>query len=320
MDGLWIDPVIMALKRTPVERHLLARICYRAAGADGLCRDSNRALAESIGVHSQTVSDCVRALDKAGLIKSVVNKSESNGRTIRPSSELLEPYQQKADKYYKPNTDRPIRKKLIGSKENPDSGISEIPIGSKSEADTPISQILIGSKENPDSHYKEERIIENKKENKEKQQQHDAPDGAVDDDDLGSDDFSENKKREQAPPPNPLPTADDVRAALLKSDRCWRYAFEQLKLVENRDQYSAVIETFIIQQEIKAEDEPDKPTFSQYFRKHFMNWLGDRHTRTDNSKPNGNATTYKRTTGSLKPTALGQPNYRGYGSTCDVDL
>ncbi|GAB3881436.1 MarR family transcriptional regulator [Spirosoma agri] len=150
MAGLWIDDEIMKLKRTPAERLLLARICYRAGIAkDELCHDSNKELALAIDIHAQTASDLVQKLEKDGLINTKVYPEKKNERTISPIRKILIPYKENADRY----------------KEKTDSDYKEIPYstpetlsGNSLEG---ISQILIGSKEIPDSYNKDIKPLEN---------------------------------------------------------------------------------------------------------------------------------------------------------------
>ncbi|MVM34418.1 hypothetical protein GO755_30585 [Spirosoma sp. HMF4905] len=141
----------MKLKRTPAERQLLARICYRAGIAkDELCRDSNKELSLAIDIHAQSVSDLVRKLEKDGLIKTQIDDKKANARTISPISQILIPYKENADR----------------SKEIPDSKSKDFPYSPpKPESDLsgnsldPISQILIPSKEIPYSLYKDKNLL-----------------------------------------------------------------------------------------------------------------------------------------------------------------
>ncbi|WP_338871775.1 helix-turn-helix domain-containing protein [Spirosoma sp. SC4-14] len=157
MDSLWIDEEIMALKRTPAERFLLARICYRAGmNPAGICVDSNKELSQAIDIHPQTVSDLVRTLEKAGLISTKIFPEKKNLRTIQPIRKILIPYKNKADRY----------------KEKADSDYKEFPY-SPSESDMPLSgnsldpirKNLRPYKEIPDSLYKDRELIENSEEN-----------------------------------------------------------------------------------------------------------------------------------------------------------
>ncbi|QHV96327.1 MarR family transcriptional regulator [Spirosoma endbachense] len=189
MDSLWIDEVIMVLKRTPAEKLLLARICYRAGiMPDGLCRDSNKELSLAIDIHPQTVSDMVRALEKAELITTEIFQKQKNLRTIQPISKILIPYKNKANRY----------------KEKADSHYKEIPYSPSESEQTlsgnsldPISQILIPYKEFPDSLYKDRELIENQEENSIAA----SPSTHGREADLNS---SENLPEEEKPP-NPQP-------------------------------------------------------------------------------------------------------------------
>ena len=99
MDSLWITADIMELDRTPLERQLFARICYRAGIAtDGICRDTNPDLAKAIKIHQQSASDGVRNLAKAGLLTSTV---DGKNRAIAPLRKFLIPYLERADRYKK---------------------------------------------------------------------------------------------------------------------------------------------------------------------------------------------------------------------------
>ncbi|GAB3701253.1 hypothetical protein GCM10027592_29170 [Spirosoma flavus] len=308
MAGLWIDDVIYKMKRKPAERMLLALICYRAAGNGGTCTDSNKELANGVGIHFQNVSEMVTKFKTEGILNVVVSQAESNARTITPISHLLIPYTENAQRY-KQKTDSPISKKRRGS---------------TSEAPTPISGSLIPSTPMTDSSSitKDEKIEEKDNENLENNnQQQNAPDVADAVDEETSDEPSDQKNEEGAPPPNPLPTADEVRVELGKSSSHWRYAYEQLKIAKSRDDYQALIEMFITQQEMDQQE--DRPLFPKMYRvrNHFKNWLGKR--PLINQQTNGNLTSNQangRTKSTLRPTAVGQPNYRGTGSHCDVDL
>ncbi|AKD55056.1 helix-turn-helix domain-containing protein [Spirosoma radiotolerans] len=160
MDSLWISPDIMELKRTPVEKMLFARICYRAGiAADGVCRDSNPELASAVCIHPQSVTDLVKALAKSGLLTSDPNQKKGNKREITPIRKFLTPYKERADRY-KEKTDSKRSKSAPADdyKEIPDSPSKEFPYspgelqGNSLEG---ISQILGGYKEIPDSLYKD---------------------------------------------------------------------------------------------------------------------------------------------------------------------
>lgn len=339
----------MALKRTPAERHLLARICYRAAGGDGRCRDSNRELGVAIGVHYNSVSDMVQRLHAARLIDAVTEPGKANLRTITPKAELLAPYKSNADRYksnadsksgkkngphYKRSTDSTISDSLIPSQPNTDSDYQPNTDSLSADRLDPISQTLIAYQSNADSIYKEEKTNEKKENNRQQQQQADSAsleslgDGAVVDE---RDEVSSQKKEDHPavapnpPPPlpqsdpveEPLPTSDEVRQELIQNQGTRRYAIEQLKVATTEADYLNLVEFFITQQEVQAK--PNAPVFPVMWstRRHFMNWLGK---RTEIKSTDSNGKSNKRATGSLRPTALGTSNYRGTGSTCDVEL
>ncbi|RZK79407.1 MAG: T9SS type A sorting domain-containing protein [Pedobacter sp.] len=185
MDGLWIDSVIMALKCSPVERLLLARICYRAAGNGGVCKDSNRDLGTAIGVHYNTISELVKKLNTAEFLTATVDPGKANERMLEPSEELLKAYtnnrkhyQSKADskrsrQHYQEIPNSPESQQSEGDYQpNPDSDdpedsyqsntdstnqtISDALIGSQSNTDSTINDTLIGSQGLTDSYNKDE--------------------------------------------------------------------------------------------------------------------------------------------------------------------
>lgn len=157
----------------------------------------------------------------------------------------------------------------------------------------------------------------------EQQQKQTPVPGAVDDGVDVESLFVEEVEEKKTTPPQPLPTTDEVRSNLLASDSHKRYAINQKKLAVNDEGYAELIDEFITQQEMQADpSKPLKPVFQEMYkvRRHFMNWLGDRYTRSQTSKSNGNNNSGKGAKGSLRSTALGSVNYRGTGSTCDVEL
>lgn len=323
--------MIINKKPKVLDRYLLAYICFRAAGNSGECPDSNKALAKVVGVHFQTVSDMVNKYEDEGLIS--VKISKNNDRSIVPISEILIPYKQNADRYYKQKTDSPISKSRIGYKQNTDSPISKGLITYKGKTYTlsvndidPISNLLIPYQQNTDSSiYNRNKKIKENRENKEKQQQQTPVPGSVDgvDDEEKLEESAVKSEGKKDPSPNPLPTAEEVRSCLLASKSHKRYAIDLKKLVADDDGYAALIEEFITQQEMQADpDKPLKPVFPEigHVRRHFMNWLGDRYTRSQNVKSNDNHNQGKRTKSALRSTAIGQPDYRGKGSTCELEL
>lgn len=98
----------MLLKRTPAEKMLLARICEQAIRNNDTCADSNKELAEAVGMHQQTVSDLINRLDEANLLQISVETRQANKRQIMPSKELLVDYKSiaySADSDHKSFTD-----------------------------------------------------------------------------------------------------------------------------------------------------------------------------------------------------------------------
>ena len=99
MAGLWIDEVILNLKRKPGDKFLLALICFRAAGANGECRDTDPELAKVTGIHFQTVNAMIAKFKREGLLVVSVDQTKERPRSITPISSLLNPYKEKADSY-----------------------------------------------------------------------------------------------------------------------------------------------------------------------------------------------------------------------------
>ncbi|WP_234734527.1 hypothetical protein [Tellurirhabdus bombi] len=118
--------------------------------------------------------------------------------------------------------------------------------------------------------------------------------------------------------PNPLsPSEEEVRKDLLGSVYHQTYAAERLKLTKAPTDYAELVEAFILQQLAGVEE--GKPAFKKDYRKHFLYWMPKWRDVNQNAKPT-HGTTNQRTPGALRPTSLGNPDYRGEASTCDVDL
>ena len=195
MSGLWIDELILKMKRKPAEKLLLALICFRASGRDGHCYDSNKELANVVGIHFQNVSEMVQKFKEEGLINVVISRTDSNARTIDPISYLLIPYTSK--------TDRPI---------------SHSRKGSTSNTDTPISNSRIAYKSFTDSHYKEEKPLETKEEKKETLNKENTESEILE---IEAEEvvtvFPDEEKKDPNPvarPPSPADLSDEDRARL----------------------------------------------------------------------------------------------------------
>lgn len=169
--------------------------------------------------------------------------------------------------------------------------------------------------------------------NQQQHQQGDSPDGnshgGVDDWQI---DESFSQKKEQGagenPTPFPLPkkepvTASQFRETTSKNGKAYRYAVEQLKLATDQAGFVKLIDVFLSQQDFQS-DSDEELTFpsADDAKRHFMNWLGKRETLTTTSpnNANGNQRSNARGKGNLRPTSLGQSEYRGTGSTCDVEV
>jgi DNA-binding PadR family transcriptional regulator len=189
-----------------------------------------------------------------------------------------------------------------------------------SQNEKPVSQNETANSQNEKPLYNKETVTNPLQTAVINNQQQLADASAAGGDDLETDSVGDQKKG-RGPTPNPLPTAEEVRQALLTSAPHQRYVLERLKLTDSEEGYIELVDTYLVQQQAKADD-PDYPCDSiSHARKHFMNWLG-RRTEIQNTQKqtqtHGTQTT--RTARSLRPTSLGQPDYRGTGSHCDVDL
>ena len=313
MDSIWIDSLIMALpKRTPAERLLLARICYRAAGQGGVCTDSNGKLGEAIGIHAQSVSEAVKRLDEMKLVTASVDAARANLRSLTPAPHLLSPYLKKFARYkgqpaaeilpaapaqtpeetpadYQPNAHSDYQPSpyspRIDYKPNTYTPISLTLIAYKPNTHSTISLTLIGYKPNPYSsiYIRIREVIEKNKRSKTKQPLSEGPsadaDGVVVVSAENQLDSPEKKEGANTPPSGapPQPTIESVRADLLGSSAHRRLARERYKLTrpatESAD-YADLVELFLDQQESGAE--ASKPIFPQpdRIRKHFQHWLG----------------------------------------------
>lgn len=98
MNDLWISALVFSLDRTLTERILLARICQRAALQGGSCTDSNKDLAQAIGMHQQTVSDLINQLSSARLIISSTQGERANRRTLIPNETFSIAYKEFTDR------------------------------------------------------------------------------------------------------------------------------------------------------------------------------------------------------------------------------
>lgn len=94
-EGIWISPAILSLKQKTMVKVLLAIICQRAAASGGYCHDTNRELAEPMGIHLKSISEMITALDEAGLVRAIVDKSNANRRTLTPIRKILQAYEPK---------------------------------------------------------------------------------------------------------------------------------------------------------------------------------------------------------------------------------
>jgi DNA-binding PadR family transcriptional regulator len=189
---------------------------------------------------------------------------------------------------------------------------------SDSQNENSISQNETTNSQNEKSLYNKETVTNTLQTTvTNKQQQLAAASGAG----CGEADSSDEQKKRAGPSPNPLPVSvEEVRQALLGSTPHQRYAMEQLKLTATTEGFASLLNLFITQQQAKADD-PDHPfTSLSHARRHFMNWLGRRTELNTKQSSSTHATPTTRTARSLFPTALGQPDYRGTGSTCNVDL
>lgn len=294
-----MNSLIMALKRTPAERLLLARICYRAAGNKGVCEDSNREIEEAINIKFKTVSELITLLNETDLIQVIIDPKKANKRSIVPRADLLLPYQESLLTYQKKTDRKPSKpapdypEKPEGSPEKPDSDYPEKP-------DSTIPENRIPYPEKPDSYNKD---IENSLENSSLENQQHADESA---DDAGGhgenkvDEFLAKKQQKldaadaaKNPPPVPPPllTAEEVREVLSESARTKRYATEQLKLIKDEPGYQALIEKFIVQRELEAEN-TGKPAFGplSQTRHRFFNWLGKQAEIAQKTTNNGSST------------------------------
>lgn len=143
------------------------------------------------------------------------------------------------------------------------------------------------------------------------------------------------QKKIEAPPENPSPyplpkppkvpiTGSEFREATIKNHKAYSYAVEQLKLATDQTSYEQLIDLFLSQQDLQSDDDAEV-TFPSYAdaKRHFMNWLGTRKTISETTaikSSNGNQRSNQRRTSNLRPTSLGQSEYRGTGSTCDVEV